>query len=383
MDQTPFDSEGAKGVLAAVLDRGIADGVFPGGCAAIRSPRGTAMAARGHLSAGDRATSVDMVYDLASLTKVVSTLPLVLLAIRDRRIDLDGPATRWLPELAAGTGRTWNAGITVRRLLSHSSGLPAWRPYFIRHDNPASYLEAIANEAPSYTPGTAVEYSDLGFMLLGWILERAWDDGLASLAQRLVFTPLGMSTTAYPVADASRFALADCAPTEDGNRFERDMALAYAEGRPVIGGHSDAFFLGATDVEDFPWRRGVIRGEAHDSNCHYGLRGISGHAGVFSTIGDLVRYTAFWDESGPLPAALRTAALTAQSPAGALPVRGLGWLVEDGGVASHTGFTGTSLRYDTHNATATMALTNRIHPRVSDGIAPWRAELAAATRPLA
>lgn len=366
----------AGAMLGSSLDRGIADGVFPGGVALWRGNGGAVCVSRGHLSwpQDDPAAGLvtdGTVYDLASLTKIVATLPLVLLSIQHGRLGLDDRAARFLPELSAGTGRDWNGSISIRWLLAHCSGLPAWRPYFVRLRGQAAYLSAIADEAPSYRPGSAVEYSDLGFMMLGWIVERIWDDSLDALARRLVFAPLGMLDTGYgPVARG-----AVVAPTERGNVYERGMALAYAEGRPVVGGPGSSYRITADDVERFPWRTGVIRGEVHDSNAWYGLRGTSGHAGLFSTAWDLKRYLAFWDQGGPLEPELRVEAFAQQTPRGSV-ARGLGWMLSDDGSATHTGFTGTSLRYYPKDGTATITLTNRVHPRVVDGIAAWRTALA-------
>jgi len=370
--------------LTDCLDRGITAATFPGGVVAHRLGSELAVAARGNLAYPDAAStgprpiavSADTVYDLASLSKIVATLPLVLLTLQSGRAELDEKALRFLPELATGAGGGWNDAITLRQLLAHTSGLPAWRPYFVRLHGKASYLSAIADEAPSYKPGSAVEYSDLGFMLLGFMLERIWDEELPALVDRLVFRPLGMERTGYCPSSVSRFTGTSIAPTELGNNFERGMALAYAEGRPVVGGHGSSFALTAAEVDGFPWRTSLIQGTVHDSNCHYGLGGASGHAGVFSTAPDLVRYLDFWKPGGALSPALRAEAFRRQTPEGST-ARGLGWIL-DGGTATHTGFTGTSLRYDPTHGYATIALTNRVHPRVADGIGPWRLELAAA-----
>ncbi len=378
--------------LTACLDRGIAAATFPGGVVACRRGEELAVVARGTLQypdiipsgSGPVPVSAATVYDLASLSKIIATLPLVLLTLQSGRAELDDKAMRFLPELTTGAGSSWNDAITLRRLLAHTSALPAWRPYFVRLHGKAAYLSAIADEAPSYQPGSAVEYSDLGFMLLGFILERIWDEDLPALADRLLFRPMGMEHTGYLPLTLARFAGADIAPTELGNQYERGMALAYAEGRPVVGGHGSSFLLAASDIEGFSWRSGLIRGEVHDSNCHYGLGGASGHAGVFSTAPDLVRYLDFWKPDGALSPALRAEVFRRQTPDGSpsgVIARGLGWIL-DGSLATHTGFTGTSLRYDPARGDtrgyATIALTNRVHPRVADGIGPWRLELAAA-----
>jgi len=368
--------------LNDMLDRGLRAGVFPGGVVARRHGEELTVAARGRLEyaatdPSSPAVSADTVYDLASLSKIVATLPLVLLALQSGLAGLDDRASLYLPELASGPGGRWNDAVTIRRLLSHSSGLPAWRPYYLLYNTSSAYLAAIAAEEPSYAPGSSVEYSDLGFMLLGWIAERLWDDPLPALADRLVFRPLGMASTAYLPAALARFEGAAFAPTETGNGYERGMALAYAEGRPVVGGHGARFTPTVADVARVPWRTGTIRGEVHDGNCHYGLGGSSGHAGVFSTAADLVRYLDFWNPDRPLSPGLRAEVFRRQTPEGSL-ARGLGWILDPAGVATHTGFTGTSLRYDPASGDATIALTNRVHPGVVDGIGAWRTGLAAA-----
>ena len=121
----------------------------------------------------------------------------------------------------------------------------------------------------------------------------------------------------------------------------------------------------------------------HDGNCHYGLGGVSGHAGLFSTAGDLARYIDFWNPDGPLSPELRAEVFRCQTPSGGTR-RGLGWILDSDAQAMHTGFTGTSLRYWPETQDLTVALTNRVHPRVCEGIGAWRtalaASIAAATR---
>lgn len=380
METGTADLENVTRILGATLESGIDGGIFPGGVAAWRSRTGTVLVAQGTLrwpgvEPATGSVTPETVYDLASLTKVVSTLPLVLLAAAAGRLALDDSADSLLPELKAGAGRSWNHAITVRNLLSHSSGLSAWRPYFVRLHRKEDYLSAIADENPSYPPGTAVEYSDLGFMLLGWILERAWDQDLAVLAAQRLFKPLGMETTGYLPGSDPRFKGRVFAPTENGNSFERGMALAYAERRPVTGGYGPNYPLEPTDLGSLAWRNTIIQGEAHDANCHYGLGGVSGHAGLFSTADDLLRYRAFWDEGGMLDPGLRAEAFKRQTPPASV-ARGPGWLLDDDGTAHHTGFTGTSIRYSPRTGTELVALTNRVHPAVHDGIGPWRLRLA-------
>jgi CubicO group peptidase (beta-lactamase class C family) len=170
------------------------------------------------------------------------------------------------------------SSITVRRLLTHTSGLPAWRPlYLLTNGEKEAGLATIAAEPLQYTPGERVTYSDLGFITLGFLLQRLTGQTLAVLAQRQIFAPLGLQHTFFNPAMAARTGVAAC---ELGNAYERDMCERDFTGRSYAG-----------------WRNEIIWGEVHDGNAYF-LGGAAGHAGLFSTATD----TLNWLINLPAPA---------------------------------------------------------------------------------
>jgi CubicO group peptidase (beta-lactamase class C family) len=279
------------------------------------------------------------VYDLASLTKVVGLTTVTMLLVAERRLDLDAPVQRYLPEFA-GAGKDQ---VTVRHLLLHASGLPAWRPLYQEAADPTAAL-ALVDSTPLEAPaGTRYTYSDLGAIVLTQIVERITGERLDSLLGERVFGPLGMTRTRFlPPAAWLPFI----APTE------RD-----------------------------PWRGRVLRGEVHDENAAR-LGGVSGHAGLFSDGPDLLRFTfwlldAYHDRLPPdarpyLPPDVARAFLhRADVPPGS--TRALGWDTPSAEGSSaghclsaasfgHTGFTGTSIWIDPERDLVIMLLTNRVHP---------------------
>src|SRR5580693_7959545 len=186
-------------------------------------------------------------FDLASLTKVVATLPLVLLLHQQDRWSIDDPVARWLP----GAPRS---PVTISQCLLHVAGLVPHRPYYQTCADPAEVRRAVIAELADAVPGP-VSYSDLGFMLLGWAVEECAGEPLADLASRELFAPLGMTTTGYrPRAPRPRIAATEA----DGDQ------------RPGMG---------------------VVWGQVHDGNA-FALGGVSGHAGLFGTAADLGRCSA-------------------------------------------------------------------------------------------
>ncbi|WP_312886586.1 serine hydrolase domain-containing protein [Paenibacillus foliorum] len=343
------------------IDEGINQGVFPSGIAAIHTgDQKPIIYARGFTE--------DTVFDLASLTKVMATLPAILLAVQSGKTSLFDPVTKWIPEFAS-IHDPRRMQVTLFHLLTHTSGLPAWRPYFIRLKGKEDYLAAICNEPLIYSPSTDMVYSDLGFMLLGFILERIWDMELEEVVSSLVLGPLGLHRTRYSPG-ASHWPIA---PTEEGNPFEKNMAMLYLEdyenGRLPDG----AFAMSNEDIDTNRWREGIICGTVHDCNAHYGLGGISGHAGLFSDIGDLLRYMDIWKQgSGDFLSDQTITNATLAHATSSARSRGLGWEILSNDTFGHTGFTGTSVWHNTTTETTCILLTNRVHPFVRMGIQEWR-----------
>lgn len=312
---------------------------------------------------------IDTIFDLASVTKVVATLPAVLILIDRGAVGLDDPIGTVLPEFGT-TGL--RREVTIRRLLSHTGGLPAWLPLYIDAIDSDAYLNAISRVELTHAPGSDVVYSDLGIILLGEAVRRVTGDDIAVFAAREVFAPLGMHETRFnpPAAWLPRIAA-----TEYGNPREVEMAAERA-------------------AEFADWRTGMIRGAVHDGNAHYGLGGIAAHAGLFAPAADLGRYGRFWLNRGIWNGRrLISDVLIAEATRTQAPGRGLGWrvrptdavaLADDPAQAlsdrafGHTGYTGTSLWLDPARDLTILLFTNRVHPHSRDEIATIRPAFHAA-----
>jgi serine-type D-Ala-D-Ala carboxypeptidase len=265
-------------------------------------------------------------FDLASLTKVVATLPLVLLLHQRGSWSIDDPVARWLP----GAPRS---PVTISDCLLHAAGLVPHREYYRLHADPAEIKRAVISELADAVPGP-VCYSDLGFMLLGWAVEECAGEPLATLASREVFGPLGMTATSY-LPRAPRLAI----------------AATEADGDQRLPG-------------------GLVWGQVHDGNA-YALGGVTGHAGVFGTAADLARYgcALLRPDRHPVLSAQTIALITERQAGTGAETRALGWRLRPDAWGDwpeptiwHTGFTGTSMLVAPGLDAAVIVLTNAIHP---------------------
>ena len=291
----------------------------------------------------------DTLFDVASLTKVLATATVAMRLIEEGRLRLGAAVAEYLPEFAPpGPGAPGDDGgrrqVTIVHLLTHTSGLPAWRALYEGCAGPQGcrpLMERRLLETPlEAPPGSRVTYSCLGFILLGLVIERLSGESLDRVAHRLVFEPVGMGSTLYCPGEALR---ARCAPTE------------YC-----------------------PLRRRIVQGEVHDENAYF-FGGVSGNAGLFSTAADIARFARMMLGRGVLDGrrVLSEAAVQAMTrnhtPHLGEP-RGLGWALRGdrydssaGDLLSpssygHTGFTGTSLWIDPVRDLFCILLTNRVHP---------------------
>lgn len=336
--------------LGPILERGVRDSAFPGAIAIVGTRAGiSATVAAGQLD-WQPSAKVDSrtVWDLASLTKVVGMTSAIAQLVERGQLDLDAPARRYLPRWTAP--RT--EGITIRHLLSHSSGLPAWRPLYKETATPAEAIAMVYQTAPDTVPGARFVYSDLGAILLGEVVAQVSRMPLDQHLQQHVFGPLRMRETGYrPSADLRERA----APTE------RD-----------------------------PWRQRHLKGEVHDENC-YALGGVTGHAGLFSTAEDLARFARMYLGEGELDTVRvlksETIATFTRRQDSTLSHRALGWETANGTNSGgrfmsrrafgHTGFTGTSLWIDPGRDVFIILLTNRVNPtRENSRIGPIRVAVA-------
>jgi CubicO group peptidase (beta-lactamase class C family) len=246
------------------------------------------------------------------------------------KVRLDRPVHDYLPDFE-GSGKE---RVTVRMVLSHTSGLPSWRPFFREAHDPAAMRRMVMEEPLRWAPGRRVEYSDLNGMLMGWIVEAVAEEPLDRFAHDRVFVPLGMSQTRYRLPRA-----------------------AWRRAAPVG-----------------VWRGTPVAGQVHDQNAAR-LGGVSGHAGLFSTGADLARYAQVLLRGGRTSSCSvlirrETVALFRQPAASG---RGLGWELRDTTSADntgtrlsartfgHTGFTGTSFWIDPDRDLFVILLTNRVY----------------------
>jgi CubicO group peptidase (beta-lactamase class C family) len=296
------------------------------------------------------AASLDTIYDFASLTK-----PLITALLCARRVDagelaLDSFVSGFLPEFDRPDKRT----ITIGQLLTHTSGLPAWRAlYILTAGEPERALAVIADTDLEYQPGSRVIYSDLGFIVLGLLLEKLSGKRLAELAQAEIFRPLNLQRTFFNPELAMQTGIAAC---ETGNAYERETCRS----------------AGNDDYEN--WRTELIWGQVHDGNAHF-LGGASGHAGLFSTAPEALMLARQFLATQTTLLNPTTCELFRQNMTPGLnEARSFGWqLAETKDSAAgldlprdsfgHSGFTGTSCWIDPNRERVFILLTNRTHNR--------------------
>jgi CubicO group peptidase (beta-lactamase class C family) len=365
-----------------LLERCVAEGLVPGAVAAVGTAEGTLHRQAfgwASLTPQRRPLAGDDLFDLASLTKIVVTTTIALRFLEQGRLFLEQPLAAVLP--AFRDGDEARRRVTFRHLLTHTSGLPAWKDLRPEHrDGPdapraagAPPLEAALSEPLERPPGAAVVYSDLGYIALGTALSAVGGAPLPDLARHEVLVPLGMEDATYLPSPAARER---CAATED-----------------------------------VPDRGGVLQGVVHDDNAG-ALGGVAGHAGLFATCADLERFCRMWLGMGRLegrrdgqpsgapdgwpflsPATVRLATrdhtsqlMTRSGPGqvaalpGSASRRGLGWVLQPNPfwvpadlcspqAYGHTGYTGTSLLLDPVAGIFAVLLTNRVHPSRENGSA--------------
>jgi len=291
---------------------------------------------------------LDTIYDLASLTKPLVTGLLCARRIELGELTLDSSVSHYLPEF----DRTDKQMITIRELLTHSSGLPAWRPlYLLTEEQPDRAAGAIANLDLEYKPGTRVVYSDLGFIALGILLERLTGQRLADLAKREILEALNLQQTFFNPEIALQTGIAAC---ETGNAYEVDMCKQ----------------MGAGEYANS--RQRVIWGEVHDGNAYF-LGGAAGHAGLFSTAREsFVLAQQFLGGLSKLLTAETCAMFRENMTKGLEEARSIGWQLaatKDSTAGAHlppdsfghNGFTGTCVWIGPGRERIFILLTNRTH----------------------
>lgn len=345
MKLEPMDVRGEAQLQPAftVIENAVADKAFPGATVAIGYRGKVSYHAFGKLSyeKDSPAVKLDTMYDLASLTKVVVTTTLVEKLVEGDfpiSLDLDAPIERYLPEWTTGPQPEWRHKVTVRNLMTHTSGLPPFKEYWRTSTGKQDTLNHIFVEPLEYEPGTKMVYSDLGIILMAEIVQRLTGKPLDELANEYIFGPLGMKDSMY---NPPKKLWPLIAPTEVDERF----------------------------------RHRLIQGEVHDENA-YAIGGVSGHAGVFSTSPDLAAFCQMYLNGGVYAhhriVERATVEEFIQPQAISQNTRTIGWVVPTEGSSSghyfsahsfgHTGFTGTSIWMDPERQMFVVLLTNRVNP---------------------
>ena len=331
------------------ISNAIADGRCPGGVLWLEREGVAYTRAYGRRAVvpAPEPMSVDTLFDAASLTKVIAGTPALMLLVERGQVDLDAPVARYLPEFTGGGKES----ITVRQLLTHTSGLrpdiglkPDW-------SGREECLRLCCAEQLSAKPGEKIIYSDTGLILVGEIVRRVSGQPLDEFARQNLYRPLAMTDTGF---NPPREKLPRIAPTEVEN--------------------------------DVP-----VRGIVHDPRARR-TGGVAGHAGLFTTAGDLARFARMMLNEGELdgvrvfkPETVRLMT-SVQTPAGVNGRRGLGWDIDTGysgprgkwfplGSYGHTGWTGTSLWIDPFSRTFVIFLSNRNHPTEDGSVIALRSRL--------
>lgn len=298
-----------------------------------------------------REITTDTIFDIASLTKVIVTTSAVMLLVQDKKLNLDEGLSTYIREIDSADKRY----ISIRQLLSHSAGFNSWKPVYQEIENEekrtgvrvlgtpnarALFLKNILNDPLAYKPGTRALYSDLGFILLGFIVERITGKELDEFAKEKIFLPLNMRSTFF-----------------------------------VKHTHHNGAKYPFAATEKCPWRKRVICGEVHDENA-WAMGGVAGHAGLFSTAEDIGIFAeevinSYYGRGRIFHK--DTARIFFKKERTPSSSWALGWDTPTLGNSTsgryfssesigHTGFTGSSIWIDLRRRVAVILLTNRIHP---------------------
>lgn len=357
--QTELDTS-RFGQIDSAIDAAVAEHKMPGAVFHLERNGAVYEKAYGRLSyePGAAAVNTGTVFDAASLTKVVATAPSVMLLAQEGKIDLDARLVQYFPECANGG----KEAITVRHLLTHTSGLPSGIPATPAWHGAAAGHALACSLPVTNPPGTFFRYSDVNYVLLGQLVEKVSGMALNEFAQRRIYTPLKMVDTGFlPLkrVDAARIAPTHKSPVDENQRAPHgDVAAG-----------------------------GVLQGVVHDPTARR-MDGVAGSAGLFTTARDLARFARMMLGGGELDGVrilsrdsvrLMT---TVQSPGGIEAWRGMGMDINSPyavrprgtvfpvGSYGHTGFTGCILWIDPNSRTFYVFLSNRVYPDDKSNVLP-------------
>ena len=339
----PAEAKADVSALELLLDQAIADSAWPGNVLlAAREGQVFYHDASGfHTYSKRRRMSPSDIFDLASISKAVSTTSAVMLLVEQNKISLDTQIKKIIPQFSQKKDDSSSARekITVKHLLTHTAGFPPFKQYYLMDIEAADILADICNTELVHDPGTKTIYSDLGLILLGAVIESVAGMPLDTFVAKHLFEPLGMSTSFYNPPDDKRKRIV---PTE------------------IVSGY----------------RSGLIHGEVHDENAHK-LGGVAGHAGLFSTASELARFAQMMLNNGQygkkrIFKEKTVRQFTQRAMVDTSSSRCLGWdspsgnasggVYQSGNSYGHTGYTGTSLWIDPDHDLFVILLTNAVHP---------------------
>lgn len=341
--------------IARIMEQAIRDSVFPG--ATVTILKDGVLAYEGAFGYHDytkrkRVRQSD-IFDLASISKVAGTTLAVMKLVDEGRLTLDAPVSRWIPEFREGD----KAAVTIRHFLTHTSGLPPFRVYVDRLRTKDAILAAIRQEPLVYKPGAEYQYSDLGMILLGTIVESVVGEPMDAYLRKTFYQPLGMHATMYnPMRRGAQF-------------FDRILPTEH----------------------DTVYRKAWVHGQVHDERAFY-LVGVAGHAGLFGNGRDLAVFAELMLNKGsyggirylkPETVELFTARTDEPGRRGlGFDMKSMSGFTSAGSLAGpntfgHTGFTGTSIWMDPDAGITVIILTNRTYPyrKSATAVGRMRAEV--------
>jgi CubicO group peptidase (beta-lactamase class C family) len=319
--------------------------------------------------------TIETMFDIASLTKVVGTTTSMMLLVDRGLVHIDDPVSKYIKAFASPD----KAPITIRQLLTHTAGLYEWYPMYYRASNKEETFKLIGGLPLAFKVGAGRHYSDLGFTVLGEIIEKVSGMSLDQFEEQNIFVPLGMNHTMYnPLTKGEHYPIA---ATSFGNPYERKMVYD-----PSLGYQ----FKEIKHDQWTGWRHYVVRGEVNDGNAWYAEKGVAGAAGLFSTIDDLQKLVDMLIHHGKIGSKQFISEQTIQTFLTKDQYKnGLGWMMDPEnpviaggpeGTFGHTGFTGTSIAVIPSRNISVILLINRQHEGLVDNkayynVSPIREEI--------
>ncbi len=383
--------------IDTVMHDALQQKLLPGGVVVVGSGGNVVF----HKAYGNRAedpaiepATEDTIYDMASLSKCLSTSVAIMQLYEQGKLQFDDPVVKYLPEFAAAG----KSNITIRQLLTHYSGLSEDVKLTDAWSGKAEGIKRAMESVPYGPPSKTFKYSDINFITLGALVEKLSGEPLDVYATKHIFGPMGMTQTAYLTPHCPH--LFDQPETKSPACIVQIVDVKTHQPLPIMVsgvGTFDATKIAPTaHNDDKPMADDrLLRGEVHDPSTRR-MGGVAGHAGVFSTAHDAAIFAqALLDDLAgrpskfPLKRATLQLMVTPEQPTGAKALRGFGWDIDSPysrprgdiypvGSFGHTGFTGTSIWMDPRSDSYVILLANAVHPRGRAAITPLRGKLATA-----